>query len=75
MEICQRIPDKRQYNAPLELIWDTSGGATMHSLKQALSAMLFIETEHISMAKYFRQRYEWMVIEKGVKVSSLFMLL
>ena len=70
LEVLQRKPDTREYDPPLELIWNTNSGAAIHSLKQAISDMLFIETEHISMAKHFHQRFEWAVIEKSNKVCE-----
>ncbi|KAL4222900.1 ubiquitin-like protein-specific protease [Mactra antiquata] len=64
LDICQRIPDTKQYSQPIELIWNTANGATLHSLKQAISKVLYTETEHLCLAKHFPLRYEWMVIEK-----------
>lgn len=70
LEVCQRIPDKGIYGNPIELVWDTSGGASIHSLKQAVSNVLFIEPEHICMAKHFHQKFEWMVLEKNEQGSQ-----
>ncbi|XP_053373071.1 ubiquitin carboxyl-terminal hydrolase 40-like isoform X2 [Mercenaria mercenaria] len=70
LDICQRIPDTSNYSPSVELVWDTSGGATIHSLKQAIANVLFIETEHMCMAKHFPQKYEWMVIEKNDKQGN-----
>lgn len=69
LEVCQRKPDSREYDPPLELIWNTNNGASVHSLKLAIAEVLFIDTEFICMAKHLHQRFEWMVIEKSNKVQ------
>ena len=69
LEIRQRVPDKLTYSEPIELIWDTSRGASAQSLKQAIASVLFIDIENIVIAKHFPQRFEWLVIEKTEKVS------
>jgi ubiquitin carboxyl-terminal hydrolase 40 len=70
LNICQRIPDTKRYSPSIELVWDTSSGPTIHSLKQAIAKVLFLETEHMCIAKHFPQRFEWMIIEKNDKVRK-----
>ncbi|XP_052772606.1 ubiquitin carboxyl-terminal hydrolase 40-like isoform X2 [Mya arenaria] len=64
LEVRKRIPDTQDYEAPTELIWDTQGGATVHSLRQALAETLFMDAQNVVMAKHFPQRHEWMAINK-----------
>ncbi|XP_060557889.1 LOW QUALITY PROTEIN: ubiquitin carboxyl-terminal hydrolase 40-like [Ruditapes philippinarum] len=70
LNICQRIPDTKGYTPSIELVWDTSSGPTIHSLKQAIAKVLFLETENMCIAKHFPQIFEWMIIEKNDKQGN-----
>ncbi|XP_069111177.1 ubiquitin carboxyl-terminal hydrolase 40-like [Argopecten irradians] len=64
LKVQQRIPETRMYSSPHEVIWDTSQGATIQSLKQTLSNALIIEEQHLHLAKHFPRRYEWLLIQE-----------
>jgi hypothetical protein len=61
--IRRRIPGKRMYSdCKLDLIWDISQGATLGSLRRAVSAAIG-ETEcSIQIAKHFPEKFEWRII-------------
>ena len=70
LDIWEREPGIRQYKPPIELIWDTGLGTSVHHLKQAISRKLHIPTDNIAMAKHMFQRFEWSIIEEKQKVCT-----
>lgn len=71
LEVCQRIPETKTYGPGQEVIWNTSQGATAHSLKQVIADAFLIPVEHILVAKHFPKKHEWLIIKEQQKVWLL----
>ncbi|KAK3105338.1 hypothetical protein FSP39_022933 [Pinctada imbricata] len=70
LEVSKRIPNTKTYESATEVLWDTSQGATVQSLKQMIADACFIQQELISLAKHFPTKYEWMVIKEQAKKQA-----
>ena len=64
LRVAQRVPGMREYLPEEELIWDSSRiGTTPVSLRQCIAELLSWPPEHITIAKHFPDKFEWMVIK------------
>ncbi|XP_022306322.2 ubiquitin carboxyl-terminal hydrolase 40-like [Crassostrea virginica] len=70
LEVCQKIPETKTYGPGQEVIWNTSQGATAHSLKQVIADAFLIPVEHILVAKHFPKKHEWLIIKEQQKKSQ-----
>lgn len=63
LKIKRRIPGKRLYSVDEEeVIFEPSEGATPNSLRQFVSGVCDIPLDRLNIAKYLRQKYDWLVI-------------
>ncbi|XP_074622517.1 ubiquitin carboxyl-terminal hydrolase 40-like isoform X2 [Acropora palmata] len=63
LKIRRRIHGKRLYSADEEeVIFEPSEGATPNSLRQFVSGVCDIPLDRLNIAKYLRQKYDWLVI-------------
>ncbi|KAL3831809.1 hypothetical protein ACJMK2_023512 [Sinanodonta woodiana] len=70
IQIKKRIRDTLDYESELELIWDTSQGASAENLKEAVANALLIPVESLCIAKHLPHKFEWLVIEEGLPHSQ-----
>ena len=47
---------------PFQVIFEPTEGATPNSLRQFVSGVCNIPLDRLNIAKYFRQKYDWLVI-------------
>ena len=47
---------------PFQVIFEPSEGATPNSLRQFVSGVCDIPLDRLNIAKYLRQKYDWLVI-------------
>ncbi|XP_064614511.1 ubiquitin carboxyl-terminal hydrolase 40-like [Liolophura sinensis] len=66
----QRLSESRSYGPAVEIVWDTSRGASATCLRQRLADNLCIPAHQVALAKYFPQRYDWMPIQEVTKKSG-----
>lgn len=57
-----RLPGKRAYALPVDLVWDTARGWTAGSLRQRVANFCSLPVEKIEIAKYFPEKFEWLPI-------------
>ncbi|XP_047629773.1 ubiquitin carboxyl-terminal hydrolase 40 isoform X14 [Phacochoerus africanus] len=57
-----RLPGKRAYALPMDLVWDTARGWTAGSLRQRVANFCSLPVEKIEIAKYFPEKFEWLPI-------------
>ncbi|KAF5919347.1 hypothetical protein HPG69_010747 [Diceros bicornis minor] len=57
-----RLPGKRAYALPLDLVWDAARGWTAGSLRQRVADFYSLPVEKIEIAKYFPEKFEWLPI-------------
>uniref|UniRef100_A0A8C3YU25 Ubiquitin carboxyl-terminal hydrolase 40 n=1 Tax=Catagonus wagneri TaxID=51154 RepID=A0A8C3YU25_9CETA len=57
-----RLPGKRAYAPPADLVWDTARGWTAGSLRQRVADFCSLPVEKIEIAKYFPEKFEWLPI-------------
>lgn len=67
----QRLSESRSYGPAVEIVWDTSKGASANSLRQCVADTLCIPAHQVALAKHFPQRYDWMIIQEVTKVFTL----
>ncbi|GFS61409.1 ubiquitin carboxyl-terminal hydrolase 40 [Trichonephila inaurata madagascariensis] len=65
LNICQRLPETKQYTPPLEMIWETSKSAGPKALKQAIADCIGCPVQRIVTAKHFPEKCQWMIIDDG----------
>ncbi len=64
LRVAQRVPGMREYLPEEEVIWDSSRiGTTPVSLRQCIAELLSWPPEHITIAKHFPEKFEWLVIK------------
>ncbi|XP_056676110.1 ubiquitin carboxyl-terminal hydrolase 40 isoform X1 [Monodelphis domestica] len=56
------IPGERAYFAPVDFVWDIEEECTALSLRQAVAVHYGLSVDHIEIAKYFSEKFEWMPI-------------
>lgn len=49
-----------------QVIFDTAGGATPASLRQFVSRVSDIPLDQLNVAKYFREKYDWLPIRDAL---------
>ncbi|XP_065839535.1 ubiquitin carboxyl-terminal hydrolase 40-like [Oscarella lobularis] len=57
-----RLPEKREYGPPIEVIFDTSESPTPTALRKFLSETLELPLDRLVVAKHFPNKFEWAVI-------------
>ncbi|XP_078377016.1 ubiquitin carboxyl-terminal hydrolase 40-like isoform X2 [Oculina patagonica] len=67
LKLKRRIPEERSYYAEQEVIFEPSEGASPASLRQFVAKVCDIPLNQLHLAKYFRAKYDWMVIEDRPK--------
>ncbi|GFX09968.1 ubiquitin carboxyl-terminal hydrolase 40 [Trichonephila clavipes] len=65
LNICQRLPETKQYTPPLEMVWETSKSSGPKALKQAIADCLGCPVQRIVTAKHFPEKCQWMIIDDG----------
>ncbi|KAK3588315.1 hypothetical protein CHS0354_004734 [Potamilus streckersoni] len=70
IRIRKRIPDTLDYEPDLELIWDTSQGASAENLREAVAHALCIPVESLCIAKHLPHKFEWLMIEDDLPNSQ-----
>uniref|UniRef100_W5MVH3 Ubiquitin specific peptidase 40 n=1 Tax=Lepisosteus oculatus TaxID=7918 RepID=W5MVH3_LEPOC len=56
------VPAQRQYYPAEELVWDTAKECTARALRQAIASHYALPLDKVEVAKYFPDKYEWMVV-------------
>ena len=71
LHVQHRLSETRTYTDPQEVVWNISQSASVQNLKEVLGQTYFMAPECVHIAKYFPQRYQWLVVEeqKQTKVS------
>ncbi|XP_020609230.1 ubiquitin carboxyl-terminal hydrolase 40-like [Orbicella faveolata] len=62
LKLKRRMPEERRYYDEQEVIFEPSDGASPASLRQFVAKVCNIPLDRLHVAKYFRAKYEWMVI-------------
>ncbi|XP_023618318.1 ubiquitin carboxyl-terminal hydrolase 40 isoform X5 [Myotis lucifugus] len=56
-----RLPGKRAYALPVDVVWDAARG-TASSLRQRVADFYSLPVEKIEIAKYFPDKFEWLPV-------------
>ncbi|XP_059871885.1 ubiquitin carboxyl-terminal hydrolase 40 isoform X6 [Delphinus delphis] len=57
-----RLPGKRAYALPVDLVWDTARGWTAGSLRHRVADFYSLPVEKIEIAKYLPEKFEWLPV-------------
>ncbi|XP_010946467.2 ubiquitin carboxyl-terminal hydrolase 40 isoform X3 [Camelus bactrianus] len=57
-----RLPGKRAYTLPMDMVWDTARGSTAGSLRQRVADFYSLPVEKTEIAKYFPEKFEWLPV-------------
>ncbi|XP_065736351.1 ubiquitin carboxyl-terminal hydrolase 40 isoform X4 [Phocoena phocoena] len=57
-----RLPGKRAYALPVDLVWDTARGWTAGSLRHQVADFYSLPVEKIEIAKYLPEKFEWLPV-------------
>ncbi|XP_072817963.1 ubiquitin carboxyl-terminal hydrolase 40 isoform X1 [Vicugna pacos] len=57
-----RLPGKRAYALPMDMVWDTARGSTAGSLRQRVADFYSLPVEKTEIAKYFPEKFEWLPV-------------
>ncbi|XP_070224618.1 ubiquitin carboxyl-terminal hydrolase 40 isoform X11 [Bos mutus] len=57
-----RLPGKRAYGLPVDVLWDTARGWTASSLRQRVADVYSLPVEKIEIAKYFPDKFAWLPV-------------
>ncbi|XP_022423709.1 ubiquitin carboxyl-terminal hydrolase 40 isoform X6 [Delphinapterus leucas] len=57
-----RLPGKRAYTLPVDLVWDTARGWTAGSLTHQVADFCSLPVEKIEIAKYLPEKFEWLPV-------------
>lgn len=63
-----RLPGKRAYALPVDLVWDTARGWTAGSLRHQVADFYSLPVEKIEIAKYLPEKFEWLPVPSWVKL-------
>ena len=67
----RRLPESRSYESLGEIHWETAGaGATAASLRTAIAQAHNLPSSEVVLAKYFPEKYEWMVLTDSKSASK-----
>ncbi|XP_057601159.1 ubiquitin carboxyl-terminal hydrolase 40 isoform X6 [Hippopotamus amphibius kiboko] len=62
-----RLPGKRAYALPSDLVWDTAQGWTAGSLRQRVADFYSLPVEKIEIAKYFPEKFAWLPVSSWIQ--------
>lgn len=65
LNLVERVPGSRTYEAPMEFVWNLGRGADPASLRQGIADFLAKPTERIIIAKHVYDKHIWLVIKGG----------
>ncbi|KAI0222462.1 Ubiquitin carboxyl-terminal hydrolase 40 [Lamellibrachia satsuma] len=65
LNLLERVPGSRTYQAPREFVWNLGRGADPVSLRQSIADFLVKPFELIVLAKHFHDKHMWLVIKDG----------
>ncbi|XP_061044683.1 ubiquitin carboxyl-terminal hydrolase 40 isoform X3 [Eubalaena glacialis] len=57
-----RLPGKRAYALPVDLVWDTARGWTAGSLRHRVADFYSLPVEKTEIAKYLPEKFEWLPV-------------
>ncbi|KAG2459451.1 UBP40 hydrolase, partial [Polypterus senegalus] len=62
LKVQMSVPGEKQYYPAEDLIWDTTKECTALALRQRIASHFSLSLDQIDIAKYFPEKFEWMVI-------------